>query len=261
MESTCAVSGCDEVAFVRGLCHRHYARWQKHGDPGPAGRLRRRPDPEAVCEIERCQESPVGRGLCQLHYDRWRRTGVIGGDRIYVDREGECEIDGCSRAITARRLCSRHYGSLQKYGDPLAAKPKQREGCHIEHCDKLAEGHGLCAMHYGRWKATGDPYCARWRPEAKRPARLENGYRLVWDERRQKYTREHRLVMEAHLDRDLLPAENVHHRNGVRTDNRLSNLELWTRPQPTRARVVDLVEWARELLALYEADVDAGVIR
>ncbi len=38
--------------------------------------------------------------------------------------------------------------------------------------------------------------------------------------------KEHRVIMEAHIGRALLPNEDVHHINGVKTDNRISNLEI-----------------------------------
>lgn len=61
--------------------------------------------------------------------------------------------------------------------------------------------------------------------------------------------------MEIHLGRTLLQEETVHHINGVRDDNRLDNLELWSSSHPPGQRVQDKVAWAKEILNKYEGEI------
>ena len=65
------------------------------------------------------------------------------------------------------------------------------------------------------------------------------------------YVFDHILAMEQLLGRRLFPDETIHHRNGVKDDNRPENLELWVRPQPSGIRAADALAWAEEIIRRY----------
>src|SRR6185436_13676347 len=72
---------------------------------------------------------------------------------------------------------------------------------------------------------------------------IDHGYVLLRVPGKRQGAREHRILMEKHLGRPLGKHETVHHKNGVRDDNRIENLELWAKPQPSGQRVSDLIQF------------------
>jgi hypothetical protein len=84
----------------------------------------------------------------------------------------------------------------------------------------------------------------------------KSGYRFVHvkghsNANKQGSLAEHVFVMSEHLKRPIGRYESVHHKNGIRDDNRIENLELWSKSQPSGQRLSDKISWALDFLSQY----------
>jgi hypothetical protein len=173
----------------------------------------------------------------------------------------------------AKGYCGKHYQRKKKTGDPLGLRKPHRGGvklmkndgpCAAPGCDGMAYTKGYCRRHYNRFFRYGDPLADKPFTRAKGTGTFNNGYHftsIVKKNGRRSVVGTHRVVMAQTLGRELRPNENVHHINGKRDDNRPENLELWVKTQPCGQRPQDLVNWAREILRLYEAEVETEADR
>lgn len=253
----CCVPDCGRAHKAKGFCQSHYNRFRKYGDPLKGSPIETRPK-RSGCDVEGCQKKHFGRGWCQMHYERWRTHGSVHyvATRRPPQSQRKCSIPDCNDAASRKGWCSSHWHRWQRHGDPLlGGKRRQKEAptlCTVAGCERFHAADGYCLGHYQRVRAHGDPLpnvpFRQYRSPGT-PIVNAQGYVTI------KGKLEHHIVMEEIIGRPLKKGiENVHHINGIRSDNRPENLELWTKPQPCGQRPADLAEWVVEhYLELVEA--------
>ncbi len=216
----------------------------------------------SVCPFPGCGRPARTKGLCQSHYLMESRGEDLRPIRA-LSLKGQkppCRMGGCETTSHAQGLCTKHLAALRKYGDPgragigRGAGPKrtsdrlEKGPCAVEGCQRQTKGFmAHCGMHYARLRKTGEvgPVESTMAPWGEARRLNKEGYVVISGGKL-----EHRVMWEQ-ANRPLLPGETVHHKNGVRDDNRLDNFELWVSFQPAGQRPEDLLAWADEVFRRY----------
>ena len=212
-EKSCSVDGCDRSYYAKGWCQMHYMRVLRLGEPGPAQPI----------------ESPNYDGRAE--YVQQTATCVCG-------QEFPLRRSGSPKRFCSTRCRARWYSQQRReagYQRPLTGP------CSVEQCALPEQALGLCPKHYTRLRKYGDVDFTKYDVRPGEWRLTSDGY--VYRNINGRREHQHRVVMEELLGRPLYPEENVHHKNGQRSDNRPENLELWVVPQPTGQRVTELVAW------------------
>lgn len=241
-----------------------------------------------ICSFDGCGRPTRGNGICGSHNAQLKRGRPLTPIRVPAVYDSKCLFDGCIRDSKNLGYCGAHYQALSsgRKLKPLFDVTK----CAYPHCDnaprsfntKKCEEHKemciypgctqntlighkknksgyvastYCSLHTtrklkghpmdpprrrimnGEWRDDGHGYMTRYGPKDS-----NGNKRLV---------RQHREVVEQHLGRKLFKHENVHHINGMKDDNRIENLEVWSTSQPSGQRVEDKISWMIDFLGEY----------
>lgn len=135
------------------------------------------------------------------------------------------------RAIRDCQVCGKPYSSSQKTCGRDCAGILRRT-----HTSSTCQ---RCGKEIPFVAARQRMYCSQVCRAAPVGTRRQNPSGYVEIKTNDGWKLEHRAIMEETLGRPLEGAENVHHKNGDRTDNRPENLELWKRKQLQGVRAKD----------------------
>lgn len=193
----------------------------------------------------------------------------VGWNRNFYTPDEESFVRDNYLSMSCKDI-ARHLGrsehSVRRKAQKLSLKKADRGTCHewteeedaiiravqdkYRPLQEVADELGVSAAKVAyRAKSMG---ITAWK--SRRPGyKNTNGYVVIEHSANATRIYEHRLVMEAHIGRPLAANEIVHHINGIKNDNRIENLHLFSSSSEHRRSHSSLLRLAPELL-------DRGII-
>lgn len=190
-----------------------------------------------ICETCGRVSKKLQRKVCYTCYDRMYRRDNPMSIKVCIS----CGIT-CQKRSGNKELCRSCYSKdyekkperIEKRKKVSAALRRSKKGLPEDAILKPRPSKRSC----GEGWINGNGYALLYKP--LHPNAMKNGQIC-----------EHALIMSEMLGRPLKKFESVHHKNGIRDDNRIDNLELWHKGQPSGQRLDDKIKWAKEFLEEY----------
>ncbi len=174
-----------------------------------------------ICTIAACGRPFLARGWCGLHYQRWGRYG----NPTATQHRTVCLFKGCGNKHTAKGLCDAHYRQ-HRSGQALRPIKYVEPGltCASPVCERSAIARGLCDVHSRKGRDINIPVKVTFGRETG--LYMHKGYAIVrvftgWESR-------NRVVWVQH-NGPIPVGFLVHHRNEIKLDDGIMNLQLVTR--------------------------------
>ena len=202
-----------------------------------------------TCSIPDCNKKHHARNYCHVHYQRWLRGRPLN-NRL---KNKKCSAEGCKSDHYGLGYCRFHY-QRHKKGIPFDQPRQTRtyyEGCSVQGCEGNHKSKTFCDLHYQRHKSGRDVHNPLYNGTKPVGTLKSDGHGYMLMKTFDGWERYHTVVMEVMLKRRLKPNENTHHKDGRRSNNHPSNLELWHVGQPAGQRAKDKVAWAVKLIQQY----------
>lgn len=186
-----------------------------------------------------CSEGCRLKGGAKPH--NWKGGRVVKGGYVFLFKPDHPTVQGRDdkRVLEQRIVMEEYLGRYLHPWEKVIHKNHNRTDNRIEN------------LELRNYKNTPNSSGYNWVYSPNHPIVQGKQYKSIT---------EHRMVMEKHLGRYLEPNELVHHKNGIRNDNRIENLELWVRKgHPNGSRVdqkyVDEISNLRQRITQLEREL------
>jgi hypothetical protein len=154
----------------------------------------------------------IWRTLCQRsNVSASDAENLLNGIRVTLEKAGALSVVESARIAALENTESAIFAALSSISQKRTATGKDTTKDDSAPASARANGNAQDPTGEGNPSWTGGRY-------------VYAGH--IYVRHNGKYIGEHRLVMERHLGRTLESSEHVHHINGIKTDDRIENLEV-----------------------------------